>query len=374
MSPRQPFAIHVKRAIAYSVLAALAAAESASAADLLSFRATPIKGPECVTDTAGYFYAEDELTPDPATALPALPHFYLVVRNLGFDAVAASPAHDFGRLPVDYPYPGFRNATLTGLTVPEPRAVWQRSVRTDSTADDSSAFQIHCYDAGSFINTWTFPFAAVPGSGAHSVYGYDFHDPPPPPAFDDDPATDLVLQVSLEVPWVALWSSPTTGEPPVGQVSLFAYFRERTTGKLFAVVMLLFDNRLGLDGSFAPYVAHDLRTPFASMPLNSRAGFATLSPASSSATGVPWTGLRFFRGHITQDNFRTMLRDLNAYCLGHRAEPYCEALPSSAHAFAEDVRAYDTTLFGVLHEVSRAPDSNISMGVHLHDLGLWHFR
>ena len=373
MSPRRPFSIRLAAYFFCSVLAALGAAGTASAADLRDFRATPIKAPECVTDTAGYFYAEDETTPDPATAMPALPHFYLVVRNLGVDAVAASPAYDFGRLPADYPYAGFRSAVLTGLTVPEPRAAWQRSTRVDSTADDASAFQLHCYDAGSFINTWTFPYANVPGSGAHSVYGYDFPEPPPP-VFDVDPATDLVLQVSLEVPWVALWPSPTTGEAPVGQVSVIAYFRERTTAKLFAVVMLLFDNRLGRDGTFAPYVAHDLRTPFASMPLNSRAGYATLSPASSSATGVPWTGLRFFRGHITRDNFRSMLRDVNAYCLGHRAARYCAALPASTNAFGEDVTGYDVTLFGILHEVFRAPDSNLSMGVHLYDLGVWRFR
>lgn len=374
MTSRQLVSTCLIAAIACSILATFGAAQSALAADLLSFQATPIKGPECVTDTAGYFYAEDELVPDPATALPALPHFYFVVRNLGLDAVSASPVYDFGRLPADYEDPPSRNAALTGLTVPEPRAGWQRSTRVASTADDSSAFQMHCYDAGSFINTWTFPYTSVPGSGAHAVYGYDFHDPPPPPAFDDNPATDLVLQVSLEVPWVALWPSPTTGEPPVGQVSLFAYFRDRTTGKLFVVLMLLFDNRLGADGTFASYIADDLRTPFVSMTLHSAAGYATLSPASSSATGIPWTGLRFFRGHITQDHFRSMLRDINAYCLGHRDAPFCEAAPSSANAFTEDITSYDITLFGVLHEVGRAPDSNISMGVHVYGLGVWNFR
>jgi hypothetical protein len=373
MGLHRTFPIRLVPAVFCAALAALAAA-AASAADLRDFRATPIKGPECVTDTAGYFYAEDELNPDSPTALPALPHFYLVVRNLGLDAVAASPGYDFGRVPADHPYPGFRNAPLTGLTVPLPRARWQRSTRVGSTADDSSAFQMHCYDAGSFINTWTFPYTTVPGSGAHAVYGYDFYDPPPPPAFDTNPATDLVLQVSLEVPWVLLWPSPTTGEQPVGQVSLFVYLRERATRKVFAVLMLLFDNRLGPDGTYAPYVSHDLRTPFASMPLNSRAGYATLSPASSSATGVPWAGLRFFRGHITQDNFRTMVRDINAYCADHRAAAFCEASPSSTNAFGEDVTGYEIKLFGLLHEVSRESGSHISMGVHLYDLGLWNFR
>ena len=374
MTSNHASSISLIAGIAGSILAACGAVDVAVAADLLSFQATPIKGPECVTDTTGYFYAEDELTPDPETAMPPLSHFYLVVRNMGLDAVAASPSYDFGRLPADYPAPGLRNAPLTGLSIPEPRASSQRSTRVGSTADDSSAFQMHCYDAASFINTWTFPYANVPGSGAHSVYGYDFHDPPPPAIFDDNPATDLVLQVSVEVPWVALWPSPTTGEEPVGQVSLFAYFRDRTTGKQFVALLLIFDNRLGIDGTFAPYVADDLRTPFVGMPFNSRAGYATISPVSSSATGVPWTGLRLFRAHITQDNFRSMLRDINAYCSGHRAAPFCDAAQASANAFSEDVANYDLALFGVLHEVGRPPDGNISMGMHLYDVGAWNFR
>ena len=361
-------------AIACSTFAAFGPTPGASAADLLSFQAVPIKGPECVGDTTGYFYAEDELAPDPATSVPALAHFYLVVRNLGLNAVAASPTYDFGRLPLDYEEPLLRGSALTGLTVPEPKTRWQRSSRADSTADDSSAFQIQCYDAGSFINSWTFPFATIPGSGAHSAYGYDFHELELPRVFDHDPATDFVLQTSLEVPWVALWPSPTTGETPVGQVSLFAYFRDLITGKVFASLLLLFDNRLGVNGNFESYVADDLRTPFVSMTLNSHAGYATLSPSSGIATGVPWTGLRFFRGHISQENFRNMVRDVNAYCAAHRDAPFCDAAPGSLDAFRGDVRNYELTSFGVLHEIARAPDSNISMGVHVFGLGAWNFH
>jgi hypothetical protein len=287
---------------------------------------------------------------------------------MGLGAVAATPGYDFGH----YRNPYLGNVILTGLTVPEPKPEWQRSMRGESTPDDSSAFQLHCYDAGSFINTWTFPHTSVPGSSAHSVYGYDFHESVP--AFDDDPSTDLVLQVSLEVPWLALWRSSTTGEQPVGQVCLFVYFRDRTTGNLFAVLMNLFDNRLGIDGTFAPFVADDLRTPFVSMPLNSRAGYATLSPASSSATGIPWTGLRFFRGHISQDNFRSMLHDINGYCAAHREARFCAPAFLSTNAFSDNVRSYDVALFGILHEVFRAPDANISMGIHVFDLGVWNFH
>ena len=58
--------------------------------------------------------------------------------------------------------------------------------------DNSSAFQLHCYGAGSFINTWTFPFTPIQGGGAHSIYGYSFDDATTPAIFDSNPATDFV--------------------------------------------------------------------------------------------------------------------------------------------------------------------------------------
>ena len=69
-----------------------------------------------------------------------------------------------------------------------------------------------------------------------------------------------------------------------------------------------------------------------------------------------------------------MVRDINAYCVGHRDTPFCNAPSPTADAFSEDVRSYDITSFGVLHEIWYAPDSNISMGVHIYDLGVWSFR
>src|SRR5215813_11084470 len=92
-------------AIAWALVAATGVTRQASAADLRIYEATPINEPECVTDTTGYFYSEQELAPDPATAVPKLTHFYFVVRNLGANAVSTAPSYDFGRLPPDYPYP-----------------------------------------------------------------------------------------------------------------------------------------------------------------------------------------------------------------------------------------------------------------------------
>jgi hypothetical protein len=137
--------------------------------------------------------------------------------------------------------------------------------------------------------------------------------------------------------------------------------------------MLLFDTRLGMDGTYPPYVGHDGAAPFVSMPLNENARYAVLSPVSAKATGTPWTALRFFRGHITQDTFRTMLNDINAFCAAPRDAAFCDPTQPSGDAFVQDSKQYDVQAFGFLHEVFRTPDSNISMGLHFYDLGIWRF-
>jgi len=116
-------------------------------------------------------------------------------------------------------------------------------------------------------------------------------------------------------------------------------------------------------------------TPFVSTPLNDVAVYVTRSPYSSTYTGVPWSGLRFFRGHVTTGNFRKAIADINAFCAAHRELQYCSDDPRLGTAFFADPAAYDLTDFGVLHEVFRGgPSGNISMGMHVFDVGAWNAR
>jgi hypothetical protein len=132
-------------AAVFAILVAHCFDQPVRAADTVAFLPTAIRAPECVEDPRGYFCAEDEANPGrPENGVPPPPHVYLVARNMGLDAVAASPSYDYGQLPADYQNATFRDASLTGLTVPEPRSRWQRSSRSDSTADDASAFQLRC--------------------------------------------------------------------------------------------------------------------------------------------------------------------------------------------------------------------------------------
>jgi len=357
------------------VVLALGIHHGARTADLVTATFTPVKGPDCITDAGKAFFAQD-IEPTPSPVLPN-DRFYLVARHMGANAVAAAPAFDFSRVPEDYPASAFRGLALTGFAVPDPKPLWQRSNSPDATLDTASAFQLHCYDAGSFINTWTFPVQTIFGGGPHAIYGYSFSVPALPAIFDGNPGTDFVLQASIEIPVFVSW--PDTTEQalfdPVGQVSLFAYFRDRFAGKRFALVLAIFDNRAGANGTYAPTVMHDGLTPFVSTPLNDAAVYVTRSPYSSTYTGVPWSGLRFFRGHVTTANFRKAIADINAYCAVHQGLPYCSEDPLVGAAFFAYPAAYDLTDFGVLHEVFRGgPAGNLSMGVHMFDLGAWNAR
>ena len=355
----------------------LGAGGAARAANIFASTFTPIKAPECVTDPSTAFFVEN--VPPVIPQHPSLPseHFYLVVRYMGDNAISAAPSFDFSRFPDDYGWPPGRGKALTGLAVPDPKSAWQRASRPFADLDNSSAFQLHCYDAGSFINSWTFPSQPLVGGGAHSIYGFSFNNPPPPAVFDANPGTDFVLQAGIEIPWFANWPGHSIGAhiDPVGQVSLFAYFRDRSSGKLFALLLAIYDNREGLVGGYTPFIAHDSATPFASTPLGSSVSYASRLPYSSNYTGVMWTGLRFFRGHVSHVQFCNPIDDVNAYCEANRAARFCDADPRTGTAFSLDPLNYEITDFGVLHEIFRGePEGNLSMGIHVLELGAWNAR
>jgi hypothetical protein len=305
---------------------------------------------------------------------PVLPigHFYEIVRYLGDASVAVPVSSDYGHVPMSYAWPPFRGMALTGLETPYPKVVYQRSNRSDANSDIASAFQLSCYDAGSYINTWTFPKSEMTGGGPHSVYGYSFDADKLPPIYDSKPGTDFVLQASIEIPWFYSVPDPAAapGVVPVGQVVMFAYLQDRMSGKTFAYLLGIFDNRYTAPGAtYAGFVSHDGATPFVSTPIGSVSKYATLSPYSATFTGNTWTGLRFFRAHITQDDFRLAVADINAYCAANTSLRFCSS------AFSNSVTDYVVTDIGVLHEVFPMTDGgNLSMGVHVQGLGAFNLR
>jgi hypothetical protein len=230
---------------------------------------------------------------------------------------------------------------------------------------------------GSFLNTWTFPSRPLTGEGPHVVFGYDFDRSSPPAAFDADPGTDLGLQVELEVPWLATWIDADDPPPlaPLGQASLFAYFRDRVTGRTFALLLLLFDSRYADAPSYPSYVDHDTENPFVSMPLNPSARFAVPYPKSAKFGGRTWSGLRPFGARVTQTHFAAALREINRFCGNHPQLAHCAPLAGGQPAFSPLPADYLLTSFGLLHEVFGVDERNhLSMGLHARRLGAWQFR
>lgn len=78
---------------------------------------------------------------------------------------------------------------------------------------------------------------------------------------------------------------------------------------------------------------------------------------------------------MTQANFRQALADINAYCQTHAAQRYCGAEVLTGNAYSPAVTDYEITDFGVIHEITRGgPYGNLSMAIHIYDLGAWNFR
>ena len=317
------------------------------AADLYAGIPTVLVDPVCITDPADAFQAEGP---------PPEDRYALVVRHMGADALQIATDYDFSALD---------GRPLTNLRVPAPRSVWQRA-KTSEDPNFTSAFQLHCADAGFFINAWRFAPEELIDEGPHATYGYSFSKPPA--AFDADERTDLVIQAELEVPW---------HYRPAGDAVVQTYFQIRfvdtTSGRFLQMTLTLFNT----DGvTFEPYASYARNDSlFVAAPLDSSA-VVTRSPYSAEPSGVRWTGLRFFRGQISPANFRAALDLANRYCADKNFIPDCTVASGEITPLHTDPGAYRITEFSVITEVFNADtgSNGVSVGLHLRGLGLYNFR
>ena len=328
-------------------LLAVAPVGGASAADLFNGTPTAIVEPHCIDDPAAAFVAE---VPPPED------RFALVVRHMGANALDVSPTYDFG---------SFFGFPMTNLHVPDPRGFWQRA-RSDVDPNSTSAFQVHCYDAGMFINTWQFAPEVLIDEGPHAVYGFAFSDMPP--AFDANPRTDLVIQAELEVPWLY---------QPQGDAIAQTYFQIRfydvTTERFLQMTFLLYQNR-GVE--FAPYADYARNDSlFVATPAVTNA-VITRSPYSAEPSASPWIGLRFFRSQLTQANFREAIGMTNRFCASRPDVPDCTLPPGRPAPLSADPADYLISEFSIITEVFNADTdvNGMSLGLHLRALGLFNFR
>jgi hypothetical protein len=138
----------------------------------IHYAVSELKAPDCVQDVSSAFFSQNDQQTEPIHPVLPVSNFYLLVRYVGDNAIAAAPSFDFSRFPDTYGDPSIRGWPLTNLAVPDPKSAWQRASRLDATTANSSAFQVHCYDAASFINTWTFPQRSIRWGSPHAIYGY----------------------------------------------------------------------------------------------------------------------------------------------------------------------------------------------------------
>jgi len=329
------------------VVASLILATAAIAADPFNGVASPIVEPDCISDPESAFVAE---------LSPPEDRFSLVVRHMGADALDVATGYDFGAL---------EGIPLTNFHPPQPRTTWQRA-RSTRDPNYTSAFQLDCFDAGFFINTWQFEPQVLIDEGPHAVYGFAFSDPPP--AFDANPATDLAIQAQLEVPWVYR---------PQGNADAQTYFQIRffdvSTERFLQMTFLLFDTQ-GVD--FAPYADYARNDSlFVASPAITNA-VVTRSPYSAAPSAAAWTGLRFFRSQVTQQNFRAAIDLVNQFCRTRADVPDCTVLPGHATPLSTDPVDYRIFEFGAITEVFNADtDANgMSIGLHVRALGLYNFH
>jgi hypothetical protein len=317
------------------------------AADLYNGTPSPIREPICIDDPSSSFVADAEAPED---------QFALVVRHMDADALSANANYDFGAID---------GMPLTGFHADDPRGFWQRA-KEDLDANYTSAFQLHCADAGFFINAWRFAPQDLIDEGPHAAYAYTFSAWPR--VFDGDPNTDLVFQVSLEVPWLYR----PAGEA-VAQTFFQARFFDVGSGKLLQMTLLIYSSQDVSYPAYADYARND--SLFVSAPL-ATTKIATLSPYSSPATTETWTGLRFFRAQITPANFAAAIDLANRFCATRADIPDCGIAPGHDTALSPDPADYLVTEFSVITELFNADTdlNGMSIGLHLKGLGAYNFR
>lgn len=325
----------------------LIAGPAAFGADPYFGTPTAVTEPACIDDPAQAFLVESAAPED---------RFSLVVRHMGTDALAVWSDTDFGE---------FEGRPLTNLHVPLPRSGWQRA-RSDGTANFTSAFQLHCFDAGFFINAWRFEPEQLIDEGPHAVYAYTYSNPPL--AFEGDGSTDLAIQVELEVPWLY-----RPGGSAVAQTYFQLRFHDSISDKSLQMTLLLFDT---VDVGFAPFADYARNDSlFVGAPLASSA-VVTRSPYSAPPGTQPWTGLRFFRGQITQQNFGAAIDLANRFCAQRADIPECAIPPALNTPLSLNTADYRIREFSVITEIFNADTgaNGVSVGLHLRGLGLYRFH
>ncbi|MPV85318.1 hypothetical protein [Ostreibacterium oceani] len=244
-----------------------------------------------------------------------------------------------------------------------------------------SAFQVDCGKFGSFINRYALDNEAndVNGGGHNTVYSYVLSTPK---TVFDNVYDELWLQINN----LKMNQIYTAGGSGVGQVVMYAYFKDIVTNQTFATLFLIYDNRMRTDIKYTR-VMHDggniptsRGIPFTSASINSDNKYmnSPLHFGFSPTQGGLSTFSKSFRVQITRQKFINMLKDINSFCAARPTYNNCSKKISIPSLSASDPRwtNFKLTDVAILHEVFDQFDGfdAMSMGISGSGLGIYRYN
>ncbi len=353
-------------------LAAMLLVLATSAGALAQSVFYPVKEPDFLTSVNGLFTTGGQYRDANNGVLQD--SWSMLVRWQGDNMVANPVVYDLGM--------------FTGLHV-APTTQWQRGLQPEHPSG-TPGVQLYGYEAGMLINTWSVPHRFIEGGGYNDMYGYAWSPALRPEAFLRRSgygaafSTQLVLQAEIAVPWFASWAyvngawvqSPNSGAYGDGQAALFAYLEDRSHPWLppIALVALAWGNRAGACPADARgAVAYD----YPAGVWFGASGMCTTDIMTkfygATTERVPFSDRRFFRIHVTPQNWTNLIRRINAQ--GPQCAPNCPPT-----GYSEDPGQYRLQYAGVIAEVvllengapaNASPLRQSSMGLNIRGVGIY---
>jgi hypothetical protein len=277
----------------------------------------------------------------------------------------------------------YNAGTYTTYTPPAPYANWQRGYQPESQADATPGVQLHCFDAGMILNSWSTPHSGnlVVGGEFNDMYGYAWAPGNRPYAFKQRIGgnwvpSDLVLQGWMAVPALQTyegtlsngrWSwAPVADINDVntfsgsGQLDFFAYIQDTSHPSLHPIALIAGVYVNGPDFDCSAHTTASIGTDYPT-----GVWFASTGICNTDISTVVYTGgftsntlsanLNFYRIHYTTTNLRNLVSRINA-------STRCK----SVNCYSTDPSVYAVQYIGAIAETAPCTHIGIAPDVQVH--------
>jgi hypothetical protein len=180
-------------------------------------------------------------------------------------------------------------------------------------ADGSAAVQNSCTTSGMLLNSWTSPHRPVVGGWANDMLGYAFSADVRPFVAGGLP-TYMVWKAKIAVPLFvyAKNSARAPNSPPVGQVGLFAYLKDKRHAAAPPIVVLAMSHGSDLPPDWPGFRARDYEANWNS-PFNNETQSTNYAKSNYqywfTDTAFNGDGVCFFSMAIKPSNYLTLMPD-----------------------------------------------------------------